>query len=67
MSNRSAELKKYIFCLDQGVVNVVILHIALKLIFVIAISIVPVLRRERSNKITKKSDIEDVVHVVLSF
>ena len=61
MSNRTAELKKYIFCLDQGVVNVVILHIALKLIFVVAISIVPVLRCESSIK----SDIEDVVHVVL--
>ena len=62
MSNRSAELKKYIFCFDQGVVNVVKLHIALKLIFVVA-----VLHCERSNKITKKSDIEDIVHVVLSF
>ena len=67
MSNRTAELKKYIFCFDQGVVNVVILHKVLKLIFVVAIFIVPVLRCERRNKITKKSDIEDVVHVVVSF
>ena len=67
MSNCTAELKKYIFCFDQGVVNVVILHIAVKLIFVVAISIVPVLRCECSKKITKKSDIEDVVRVVVSF
>ena len=67
MSNCTAELKKYIFCFDQGVVNVVISHIAVKLTFVVAISIVPVLRCERSNKVTKKSDIEDVVRVVVSF
>ena len=67
MSNCTAELKKYIFCLDQGVVKVVILHVALKLIFVVAISIASVLRCERSNKITNKCDIEDVVHVALSF
>ena len=53
MSNCTTELKKYIFCLDQGVVNEAILHIALKLIFDVAISIVPVLRCERGNKITK--------------